>query len=141
MKRPRILLADEHSYFSELVEELLEPTYEVIGKVRDGRSLREAALQLKPDVIITDISMPIHNGIETVEELQRMGCHSKVIFLTVDSDADFICRCFASGAFGYIVKERLAIDLLRAVQEVLGGHLFISPHDGKDSPCNATESS
>ena len=137
MKRTRILLADEHSYFSELVEGLLEPTYEVVGKVRDGCALLEAALQLKPDIVITDISMPIHNGIETIDELQRRGCHSKVIFLTVDSDADFIRRCLATGAFGYIVKQRLAIDLLTAVQEVLSGHLFISPHDGKGSQRSA----
>jgi len=141
MKRSRILLADEHSYFSELVEELLKPTYEVVGKVRDGRALLETALQLKPDVIITDISMPIHNGIETIDELQRRGCHSKVIFLTVDSDADFIRRCLATGAFGYIVKERLAIDLLAAVQEVLSGHLFISPHGDERSQCSAGEGS
>lgn len=134
MKRMRILLADEHSYFSELVEELLEPTYEVIGKVCDGRALLDAALQLRPDVIITDIAMPIRNGIETVDDLQGMGCHSKVIFLTVLSDADFVRRCLVSGAFGYIVKERLAIDLLPAVHEVLNGHLFISPNDNPDAP-------
>lgn len=141
MEKPRILLADGHSYFSELVEQLLQPTHEVIGKVRDGRALLDAALQLKPDIIITDISMPIRNGIETLDELQRLGCQSKVIFLTVHSDPDFVRRCLAGGAFGYILKERLATDLLPAVQEVLSGHLFISPHEAGDSQRNAAESS
>jgi len=124
----RILLADDHPHFSELVEGLLGPTFEVVGKVRDGRSLFDTALKLNPDIIITDISMPVLNGIEAVNELQRSGCPAKVIFLTVHADSDFVRTCLATGAFGYIVKPRVALDLFPAIHDVLEGNLFISPH-------------
>jgi len=128
VNKVRILLADDHPHFPELVESLLGPAFEVIGKVGDGRALSDAALNLKPDVIVTDISMPVLNGIEAVDELQRLGCTSRVIFLTVHSDPDFVRTCLAAGAFGYIVKSRVALDLLPAIHEALAGHLFISPY-------------
>jgi DNA-binding NarL/FixJ family response regulator len=103
--------------------------FEVVGKVGDGRALFEAALDLRPDVIVTDISMPILNGIDAVDELRRSGCSSKVIFLTIHSDPDFIRACLDMGAFGYIVKPRVASDLLPAIREALAGHCFISPNE------------
>ena len=127
MNKVRILLADDHPHFPELVEGLLDPTFEVVGKVRDGRALLDGALQLHPDIIVTDISMPEMNGIDAADELQKSGCTSKVIFLTVHSDPDFIRKCLVVGAFGYIVKPRVAVDLLPAIHEALAGHLFISP--------------
>jgi len=125
----RILLADDHPHFSELVESLLGPTFDVVGKVRDGRSLFDTAMKLKPDIIITDISMPVLNGIDAVNALQRSSCPSKVIFLTVHSDVDFVRTCLATGAFGYIVKPRVALDLFPAIHRALEGDLFVSPHD------------
>ena len=126
MKKVRILLADDHPHFPELVESLLEPTFEVVGKVGDGRVLLAAAQSLKPDIIVMDISMPVLNGIDAAEELQKSGCNSKLIFLTVHSDPDFVRACFALGAFGYIVKSRVALDLVPAIHEALAGHLFLS---------------
>ena len=133
MNKVRILLADDHPHFPELVESLLDPAFEVVGKVTDGRALLETALHLQPDIIVTDISLPELNGIEAVDELRKSGCNSKVIFLTVHSDPDFIRTCLATGAFGYIVKPRVAIDLLPAIQEALAGHLFISPQGRENS--------
>ena len=127
MDKVRILLADDHPHFSELVESLLGPTFEVVGKVRDGQTLINTALALKPDIIITDISMPVLNGIDAVNELHRLSCRSKVIFLTVHSDLDFVRTCLAAGAFGYIVKTRLAVDLFPAIRGALEGNLFVSP--------------
>lgn len=112
-----------------MVENLLGSMFEVVGKVCDGRALLEAAIKLKPDIIVTDITMPVLNGIDAADELQKAGCASKVIFLTVHSDADFMRACLATGAFGYIVKPRVALDLVRAINEALAGHLFISPSD------------
>jgi DNA-binding NarL/FixJ family response regulator len=129
LKKVQILLADDHPHFSDMVENLLGSTFEVVGKVGDGRALLEAAMKLKPDIIVTDISMPVLNGIDAADELQRAGCTSKIIFLTVHSDTDFVRTCIATGAFGYIVKPRVALDLVRAINEVLAGHLFISPSD------------
>lgn len=127
MNKMRILLADDHPHFSELVESLLGPAFEVIGKVCDGQALFNAAISLKPDLILTDISMPILNGIDAVDELHRSGCNSKIIFVTVHSDPDFVRSCLAVGAAGYVIKPRVAIDLQPAIREVLAGHLFISP--------------
>ena len=99
MKKAQILLADDHPHFSDMVETLLGSTFEVVGKVGDGRALLDAAMKLKPDIIVTDITMPVLNGIDAADELQKAGCASKVIFLTVHSDADFMRACLATGAF------------------------------------------
>jgi DNA-binding NarL/FixJ family response regulator len=133
MDKKRILLADDHPHFSEVVESLLGSAFEVVGKVGDGRSLFDAAMALKPDLILTDISMPVLNGIEAVDELHRSGCNSKIIFVTVHSDPDFVRSCLAVGAAGYIVKPRVAEDLQSAIREVLAGHLFISPDVTEDT--------
>jgi DNA-binding NarL/FixJ family response regulator len=128
----RILLADDHPHFPEFVESLLETSFEIVGKVGDGRALLEAAVNLKPDVIVTDISMPLLNGIEAAEQL-RGTCNARIIFLTVHSDPDFVRSCLATGAFGYITKSRVALDLIPAIREALSGHLFISPHDTQEN--------
>jgi DNA-binding NarL/FixJ family response regulator len=134
MNKVRILLADDHPYFPEFVEGLLDPSFEIVGKVNDGQALLDAALELKPDLIITDISMPVLNGIEAAEQLQKIGCAAKVIFLTVHSDPDFVRSCLAAGAFGYITKPRVALDLIPAIHEALAGHLFISQCETQDNP-------
>jgi DNA-binding NarL/FixJ family response regulator len=100
LTKVRILLADDHPLFPQLVASLLEPTFEVVGKVVDGRSLCEEAKNLQPDVIVTDISMPVLNGIEAADQLKKSGCTSKIIFLTVHADPDFIHACLAAGAYG-----------------------------------------
>jgi DNA-binding NarL/FixJ family response regulator len=134
MEKVRVLLADDHPYFLEIVESLLLPGFEIIGKVADGRALIEAALRLKPDLILTDISMPILNGIDAVEELKKMDCAAKAIFLTVHTDAEFVQSSLAAGAFGYIVKSRVAVDLLPGIRQVLAGHVFVSTYDEDESP-------
>lgn len=127
MERKRILLADDHPHFSDLLENLLGPAFEVVGKVGNGQALFDAAIELKPDLILTDISMPLLNGIDAVDQLHRSGCSSKIIFVTVHSDPDFVRSCLAAGAAGYVIKPRVALDLQPAIREVFSGHLFISP--------------
>lgn len=129
-----MILADDHPHFSELLESLLSPGFEIVMKVGDGRALMEAALRLKPDLILTDISMPVLNGIDAVDELRKMGCSTKVIFVTVHSEAEFVRSCLATGALGYIVKPRVAVDLLPAIRQVLAGYVFVSIFDAGESP-------
>jgi DNA-binding NarL/FixJ family response regulator len=124
----RILLADDHPRFPEMEERLLQPEFEVVGKVRDGRALVEDAMLLKPDLIVTDVSMPVLNGIEAADLLRQSGCKSRIIFLTVHSDPDFVRRCLSTGAFGYVVKSRIASELLPAIREALEGSIFVSRH-------------
>jgi CheY-like chemotaxis protein len=127
MSKLRVLLADDHPNLLQMVENIVGPILEVVGKVRDGESLLEAAAKLHPDVVVTDISMPILNGIEAVKKLKESGSLAKVVFLTVHSDQDFVSACFEAGASAYVVKPRIATHLLIAVQAALVGHNFISP--------------
>ena len=133
LKKVRILLADDHPHFPEFVESLLETSFEIVGKVGDGQALLKAAENLKPDIIVTDISMPSMNGIEAAEQLRGTGCNARIIFLTVHSDPDFVRSCLATGAFGYITKPRVALDLIPAIREALAGHLFISPYETQEN--------
>lgn len=131
LMKARILLADDHPRFPEMEERLLEPEFEVVGKVSNGQALFEEAMRLKPDIIVTDISMPVLNGIEAVDRLMGSGCESRFVFLTVHSDPDFVRRCLSTGAFGYVVKSRIASELVLAIREALAGNIFISqrlPH-------------
>ena len=127
MIKQRVLLADDHPNMLQMEENILELILEVVGKVADGRSLLEAAAKLHPDLIVTDISMPILNGIEAIKKLKESGSLAKVVFLTVHSHQDFVRACFEAGAIAYVAKPRIDTDLLIAVQAALVGHSFISP--------------
>ena len=126
LNKVRILLADDHPDFPEMEERLLQPEFEIVGKVNDGEALFEEAMRLKPDVVITDISMPILNGIGAVERLKESHCNSQIIFLTVHSDLDFVKTCLSTGAVGYVLKSRMAADLTPAVRAALNGCTFVS---------------
>ncbi len=127
MSTVRTLLADEHPEFSQFVETFLDADFEVVGRVSDGRSLFEAALKLRPHLILTDISLPTLDGIEAAKNLKKSGCTSRIVFLTVDDDPDFARACLAAGAFGFVSKQRIPTDLLPAIREALAGHIFVSP--------------
>ena len=108
---------------------MLKPVFEIVGRERDGRALVEAAARLRPDAIVTDISMPILNGIEAAKLLRDSGSTTRIVFLTVHRDPDFVKACFAAGAIAYVLKARMATDLLPAIQKALVGHSSISPLD------------
>jgi len=127
LSKPTVLLADDHPKLLEKVENLLKKNFEVVGRVGDGQALIEAAIKLEPDVIVTDISMPIFNGIEAVKRLKESGCQSKVVFLTIHADPDYVRVSTSLSALGYVVKPRMGTDLIPAIQEALTGRIFISP--------------
>jgi len=122
-----VLLADDHPGFPHLVEGVLEPVFDIVGVVSNGRLLVDMAMKLAPDVVVTDISMPILNGIDAALQLKNSGCASKVVFLSIHSDPDFVQACLAVGAFGYILKSRMAAELEHAIQEALAGRIFVTP--------------
>jgi DNA-binding NarL/FixJ family response regulator len=126
LNKVRILLADDHPHFPEIEERLLESEFEVVGKVSNGQALFDEAIRLKPDVIVTDISMPILNGIEASSRLKESGCSSRIVFLTVHSDPEFVRTCLSTGAFGYVAKSRLLSELVPAIHEALAGKIFVS---------------
>ena len=127
MRKVRILLADDQPSICEAVASLLKATYEIVASVEDGQALIQAAMRMNPDIIVTDISMPVLNGIEAANILRDSGSRSRIIFLTVHQDLDFIKACFAAGALAYVSKPRMSTDLLSALQEALVGHSFVSP--------------
>ena len=121
MTRPRILLADDHRMLAEGLRSLLEPAYELVEIVEDGRGLVEAAVRLKPDVIVADITMPLLNGLDAVEQLRRLGCQAKVIFMTMHKDALYAARAMRGGASGFVLKHSASAELLTAIHEALAG--------------------
>ena len=127
MARVRILLADDHKEMRDRVVRMLESEFDVLGAVKDGGALLEAALKMKPDVCVMDISMPVISGIEDAMRLKKSGSTAKMIFLTVHDDPDFVQAALETGALGYVVKSRMASDLSVAIKGAIAGRLFISP--------------
>jgi len=121
-----VLLADDHPAMVEHVTQLLEPEFEVVGAVTDGRAVLEAVAHFAPDVLVLDISMPVLSGLEVARKLRQAGSRTKIIFLTVHEETDFVRESFVSGASGYVIKARLATDLRGAIHEALAGRSFIS---------------
>lgn len=148
MVRARILLADDHKDIREKVMQQLEPEFEVVGAVGDGNALLEAADQMKPDVCVIDISMPIMSGIEAATQMKASGSSVKIVFLTVHEDPDFLQAALDAGAVGYVVKSRVASDLCPAIRGALAGRLFVSPccmfpsqiDAGNNHPTNSSHS-
>ena len=126
-EQPRVLLADDHGPIIVRVKSLLQSAFDVVGSVDNGKDLVSEAARLKPDVIVLDISMPGLTGIEAAQELRAAGSTAKLVFLTVHERVEFVRACLAEGALGYVVKSRLAVDLLSAIHEALAGRRFISP--------------
>jgi len=125
--RPRLLLADDCKLLWGGFQMLLEPEFELVGCVEDGQTLLAAANELKPDVILLDISMPILNGIDAVRRIKKTLPGTKVIFVTMHGEADFVTDALRAGAAGYVLKRCEASELLTAVREVLKGNRYVSP--------------
>jgi DNA-binding NarL/FixJ family response regulator len=131
MKRPRVLLADDHRLLREAFAQLLEPNCEVVGAVGDGRALLTAAKELHPDVIVMDIAMPHLNGLDAARQLKRLMPEVKVIILTVSEDPDLAAEAFHVGASGFLLKNSAACELFQAIQEVLRGRSYVTPQATK----------
>lgn len=127
MKRPRILLADDHVLIADALKGMLAPNYDVVGAVGDGRSLLAAAESLKPDLIIVDIGMPQLNGLDATRQIKRLLPKVKVIVVTMNEDSGLVAEAFRAGAMGYLLKHSAFQELLLAIQEVLKGASYLSP--------------
>lgn len=127
MSRPRLLLADDHTMFSQGLQSLLEEDFELVGAVEDGQALVEAAVRLKPDVIVVDISMPVMNGLDAVRQLKKQGVTSKIIFLTMHADDRLLAEAFRCGGSGYVLKQSAGEELIFGVKQVLAGRRYVTP--------------
>jgi DNA-binding NarL/FixJ family response regulator len=121
-----ILLADDHRLVAEGLQGLLSPEFKVAEIVEDGRKLLAANLRLKPDVVITDISMPNLNGIEAIRELRRASPDTRVIVLTMHSDMDYVTEAFEAGTNGYVLKSAAASELADAIRAVMKGQRYLT---------------
>jgi DNA-binding NarL/FixJ family response regulator len=126
MNRIRILLADDHPMVLEGVAKILEKEFDVVGKMEDGRALVAAAERLNPDIIVTDMTMPLLHGLEACRQLKRL-VGSKVIFLTMHADVAYAKEAFQAGASAYLLKRNAASELIDAIHKVTQGQSYISP--------------
>jgi DNA-binding NarL/FixJ family response regulator len=129
----RILLADDQREMLETVSQLFNDKFDIVATAQDGEQAIGAAARLDPAIVVLDISMPVLSGIEAPARLKESGCKAKVIFLTVHDDPDYVEAAFSVGVLGYVLKPRLAVDLLPAMREVLQGRTFVSPPLGTGS--------
>ena len=123
----RVLLVDDNEAILVRVSAVLSPGCAVVGTVKDGPAALVAARTLRPDVIVLDISMPGMTGLEVATRLRKEGSTAALVFLTVHDDEEFILAAKAAGGIGYVLKSRLASDLMLAVREAREGRPFLSP--------------
>ena len=127
MARVRILLADDHTLFCNLLRDLLEPEYEVVGSVSDGRELLKAAGTLDPDVVLVDIGMPWLNGLDAGRRLKQANPKIKLIYLTMNNNVEYAREALQAGASGFILKNSKSSELLHAIRDALKGVSYMAP--------------
>ena len=128
----RILIADDHNLVAELCKRLLETEFDVVGTVNDGRALLGAARELKPDVIVLDIAMPILNGLDAGRQVKEILPAVKLVYLTMNPDVDVAAEAFRCGASGYLLKTCASAEMVVAVRQVLRGKTYISSALSRD---------
>jgi DNA-binding NarL/FixJ family response regulator len=127
MTRPRILMADDHLMLLEAFKALLQPDFDVVGTVTDGRTLLEEFSRLNPDVVLLDVAMPLLNGLDAGRQLKAQRRSVKLIYLTMNPDPDLAGEALRLGASGYVLKSSAAQELKQAIQEALRGRSYITP--------------
>jgi len=125
--RPRVLIADDHSVVAEGVRSLLKNDCDVVGVVSDGRQLLETAPQLKPDLFILDITMPLLNGLDAARRVKSLLPNAKFVFLTMSDDPNLAAAALDLGVVGYVLKQAAASELMKAISEVVQGKSYITP--------------
>jgi len=127
MHRPKLLLADDHTMFSQGLQSLLEDEFDLVGAVGDGQALVDATGRLEPDVIVVDISMPVMNGFDAVRQLKKEGVTAKIIFLTMHADDRLLAEAFRCGGSGYVLKQSAGEELIAGIRQVLAGRKYVTP--------------
>jgi len=131
MRRVRILLADDHQILVDALKELLEPAYQVVGSVHDGRAILGAAEKLRPEVVVLDIAMPYLNGLDAGRQLKKKMPGVKLIFLTMNEDPYMVGEAFRAGASAFLLKQAAGLELTVAIDKVLKGRTYLTPSAAK----------
>lgn len=124
--RPRVLIADDHNLIAELCKRLLDVEFDVVGIVSDGRALVRAAGELRPDVVVVDVAMPVLNGLDAGRQVKEMLPTVKLVYLTMNQDVELAAEAFRCGASGYLLKTCAAAEMVLAVREVLRGKSYMA---------------
>jgi len=132
MPLPKVLLADDHKIVAQGLELILKDSFSFVGTVCDGRALLEAVVRLKPDVVVTDISMPLLNGLDAVRQFRSNGVQAKVVFLTMHADANLAAEAFRAGGSAFLLKQSAGEELVQAIHEILQGRAYLTPLIAKD---------
>lgn len=129
IKRTRILICDDHTLFVEGIKAMLrnESSLEIVGEARDGRQAVELVKELKPDLLLMDVSMPDMNGFDATQRVHELDPNIKVLILTMHDEEELVARCLEAGAAGYIIKDAPASQLLYAIEMVQKGERYLSP--------------
>jgi DNA-binding NarL/FixJ family response regulator len=125
--KTRVLLADDHPPLVDAAVAILKPRFDIVGIATDGATLVSEAIRLRPDVIVSDITLPSFNGIEAIHLLRKSNSRAKVVFLTVHAEEGFLKACMDEGALGYILKSRMKTELIPAIEAALEGKSYVSP--------------
>jgi DNA-binding NarL/FixJ family response regulator len=129
----RILLADDHTMIAQALGDYLKQGgFNLVGIVSDGAALLQSAAQLRPDVIVADISMPLLNGLDAMRRLKSKGINTKFIFLTMHDEIPLACEAMRAGASGYLLKHSAGEELVTAIREVLRGRTYLTPRIAKE---------
>jgi DNA-binding NarL/FixJ family response regulator len=131
MRRPRLLLADDHQMLVDALRSILEPKYEVVGSASDGRSLLKAGEKLRPDVIVIDIAMPNLNGLDAGRQLKQKMPAVKLIFMTMNEDPYLVGEAFRAGASAFLLKQAAGFELIDAIEKVLRRSKYLTPRAAK----------
>lgn len=127
MRPATILIADDHTIVKEGLVRILQAHFTVVGAVSDGRLLVEAAERLRPDFVVTDLSMPGLTGIEALRRLKSRRLDTKVIVLTMHADPELAREAIQAGASGFVLKHAAPQELVTAIQEAMQGHVYLTP--------------
>jgi DNA-binding NarL/FixJ family response regulator len=132
MARTRVVLADDHAVVAQGLSELLKDSFDLLEVVHDGHALLEAADRLRPDVVVTDISMPLLNGLDAIRQIRARHPEIKIVVLTMHADTQTAVSAFRAGAQGYVVKVSPEEEFTEAIEQVAQGRAYISPLVAKD---------
>ena len=128
----RVLLADDHTMFVEGLRALLKDSFDLVGVVHDGRELLKAVAELRPQVVVADISMPMLNGVDAARQITNLRPETKVVMLTMHAEPQLAVEAFRAGALGYLLKTSAGEELINAIQEVSKGRAYLTPLIAKD---------
>ena len=127
MSKPRVIIADDHTMLVEAFEKLLSPECDVVAKVADGRALLTAVNELKPDVVVLDLSMPLLNGLDAARQIKQSHPSVRLVFVTMNEDPDLAAQAFRIGGAAYLLKRSAGSELLTAIREAMRHRSYVTP--------------